>query len=413
MESSGKIVHLKKHKGNLKASIAPPSSKSESNRVLIIDALTGGKCTLKNLSSARDTQTMIRLLSSGDKTLDVLDAGTTMRFLTAYTAVSGEEKILTGTQRMKERPIKLLVDALRTLGANIEYLEKEGYPPIRISKFEKEKIATNKLSIPGNISSQYITALLMVAPELPSGLELTLTENISSRPYIEMTLSLMEHFGIKAEWVENTIKVPAGKYIPKEYSVESDWSGASYWYSIVSLAMKAELELKGYKKNSLQGDSIIVDIMSRLGIETNFIGDGMALRKKTSEGFFEQDFTHCPDLAQTIAVACSGKGIPGTLRGLHSLRIKETDRIAALQNELQKFGGDLEEIEPDNIYKVLPGKFSVIGQQVSTYKDHRMAMAFAPLAMLGDLKIENPEVVNKSYPSFWKDLEKVGFVINS
>lgn len=403
------ILQLKKHTGTVNCSVTPPSSKSESNRVLIMDAITGRKCQLSNLSNARDTQTMIRLLKSQDKTWDVLDAGTTMRFLTAFTSISGTERVLTGTQRMKERPIKLLVDALKTLGANISYLEKEGYPPISIKPFDPASVAVNKLIIRGDVSSQYITALLMIGPVLPKGLELELTGKVGSKPYIAMTLSLMKHFGVDAEWKENIIRIPHQDYKPAAYTVESDWSAASYWYSIAALANQAEIEIKGYKNESLQGDRVIADIMKNLGVSSEFTGSSVILRKKAHADVFEHDFTDCPDLAQTVAVICAAKGIVATLSGLESLRIKETDRIAALQNELNKFGADLVEIEKDVKYKVLPGKFSVADQCVATYKDHRMAMAFSPLALLGDVKIENPDVVEKSYPHYWDDLKIAGF----
>lgn len=403
------ILNLLKHSGIVNCSVTPPSSKSESNRVLIIDALGGRKSDLQNLSNARDTQTMIRLLKSDDKTLDVIDAGTTMRFLTAFTAITGRESVLTGTQRMRERPIKLLVDALRTLGADIQYKENDGYPPIEIKKFNKENIKTNHLKIRGDVSSQYITALLMVGPVLPNGLVLELEGKVGSKPYISMTLSLMKHFGISADWNQNIITIPAQEYKTNTYKVESDWSAASYWYSIAALSEKSEIEILGYNDKSFQGDRAVVDIMSKLGVKSTFTEKGVKLEKIEAAEVFEYDFTDSPDLAQTIAVICAAKGIVATLDGLESLRIKETDRISALQNELQKFGADLIEIEKDVKYKVLPGKFSVAGQCVSTYKDHRMAMAFAPLALLGNLSIENPGVVDKSYPHYWEDLKTAGF----
>lgn len=406
--------NIKQHSGTIHCQVTPPASKSESNRVLIIDALTGLKSNLENLSNARDTQTMIRLLRSNEEVLDVIDAGTTMRFLTAYLSITGQEKTLTGTKRMCERPIKLLVDALKTLGANIEYKDKEGYPPLAIKKFDKEKVKTNHLRIKGDVSSQYITALLMIAPVLPNGLELELEGKIGSRPYIEMTLSLMKHFGVNSEWRENKISISAQSYQPATYKVESDWSAASYWYSIVALAREAKIEILGYHKNTFQGDSAIVQIMENLGVKSIFTEKGILLEKKPEEvRSFSHDFTHCPDLAQTIAVVCAAKGIECTMTGLESLRIKETDRIAAIQNELRKFGSDLIETVPNLEFKI-PGRsdkdlFKVEGQSVATYKDHRMAMAFAPLALAGPLTIENPDVVEKSYPHFWDDLKIAGF----
>jgi 3-phosphoshikimate 1-carboxyvinyltransferase len=385
--------------------IQPPASKSESNRALVIHALSGGKGSLQNLSNARDTRTMLQLLANPDAAeWNVLDAGTTMRFLTAFTAVGKMSRVMTGTHRMKERPIALLVDALSSLGANISYLEKEGYPPILVEPVQPASVVTNHLAIRGDVSSQYITALLMIAPLLPQGLELELTGKVGSKPYISMTLELMNRFGVMAEWSEGRIKVPAAVYQPAAYTIESDWSAASYWYSLVALADQAEVELIGYRKESLQGDSIIASIMGHLGVATQFTSEGLHLTKTTQLSSFSQDFTDCPDLAQTLAVTCAAKGVSAEFSGLESLRIKETDRIAAIQNELAKFGANFIEIEKDVTYKVEPGRFKVAGQLVNTYKDHRMAMAFAPLAALGPLTIEDPAVVDKSYPHFWKDL---------
>lgn len=393
----------------INCTVTPPASKSESNRVLIINALSGKSCKLDNLSNARDTQTMIRLLASDDKILDVIDAGTTMRFLTAYLAITGQEKVLTGTKRMCERPIKLLVDALRSLGAAIGYLQKDGYPPLEIKDFNKENIKTNHLKIKGDVSSQYITALLMVAPILPKGLVLELEGKIGSKPYIEMTLSLMKHFGVSSEWKGNIITIPSQEYQYNEYKVESDWSAASYWYSIAALSSEGQILLKGYYKESLQGDSAVSTIMENLGVKSTFTADGLLLEKTDTLKDFSWDFTDCPDLAQTIAVVAAAKGVACTMSGLESLRIKETDRIAALQNELSKFGAVMEEVEKDITYKIVPGTFYIKDPTVETYKDHRMAMAFAPLALLGKLTIEHPEVVEKSYPHFWDDLKIAGF----
>ncbi len=415
MEVMSSSLFIKKHTGKVNCIITPPSSKSESNRVLIIDALTGGKCNLQNLSNARDTQTMIRLLKSNDYLLNVIDAGTTMRFLTAFCAVSGREAEMTGTERMCERPIKLLVDALRELGCSIEYKNKEGYPPLAIKKFDKNNIKNNHLKIRGDVSSQYITALLLVAPTLPKGMVLELEGKVGSKPYIEMTLALMKIFGViaKADWNKNTIEIAPQNYLPATYSVESDWSGASYWFSIVALAHESRIEIQGYKSDSLQGDRVIVDIAEKFGVKSTFTDKGLILEKTKTVQAFEWDFTHCPDLAQTVAVVCAAKGVECTMTGLESLRIKETDRIKALQNELQKFGADLVEVEPNHKFVVKPmpieNRNSISGQSIATYKDHRMAMAFAPLALLGDVIIEGPEEVAKSYPDYWEDLKKAGF----
>jgi len=411
MQTMTAPLFIKKHSGKINCTITPPSSKSESNRALIINALTGGKCDLQNLSNARDTQTMIRLLKSNDYVLDVIDAGTTMRFLTAFCAVTGREAELTGTARMCERPIKLLVDALRELGCSIEYKKNEGFPPLIVKKFDKNNITTNHLKIRGDVSSQYITALLMVAPTLPQGMVLELEGKVGSKPYIEMTLALMKIFGVtaQADWNKNIITIARQEYTPSTYSVESDWSGASYWFSLAALAEEAKIEIRGYKSDSLQGDRVIVDIAKNFGVKSTFTDKGLILEKIPVVKSFEWDFTHCPDLAQTVSVICAAKGIECTMTGLESLRIKETDRIAAIQNELRKFGSDLVEIVPNTKFKIVPGNFHVSNQLVDTYDDHRMAMAFAPLALLGDLTIEDKNVVNKSYPDYWEDLKKAGF----
>ncbi|MBX9852031.1 MAG: 3-phosphoshikimate 1-carboxyvinyltransferase [Cytophagaceae bacterium] len=406
----GKNITLKKHSGKINCTVTPPSSKSESNRVLIIDALTGLKSDLQNLSNARDTQTMIRLLKSKENVLDVIDAGTTMRFLTAYLAVTGQEKTLTGTKRMCERPIKLLVDALRQLGASVDYKEKDGYPPLSINKFDRKNVKTKHLKIKGDVSSQYITALLMIAPILPDGLTLELEGKVGSKPYIEMTLSLMKHWGVQSEWKGNIISIAHQEYKSATYKVESDWSAASYWYSICTLASEAKIEILGYNKKSFQGDHVIAEIMEKLGVKSTFTDKGVTLEKTGNlVKSFEQDFTDCPDLAQTIAVICAAKGVECTMTGLESLRIKETDRIAALQNELKKFGSDLVETIPNSTFNIKHSTFKAGGQSIETYKDHRMAMAFAPLALLGELTIENIDVVEKSYPHYWEDLKKAGF----
>ncbi|HTF81419.1 MAG TPA: 3-phosphoshikimate 1-carboxyvinyltransferase, partial [Cytophagales bacterium] len=390
------------------------SSKSESNRALIINAVGGNMCNLSNLSEARDTQTMQRLLGSGDPVLDVIDAGTTMRFLTAYLSLKGASKTLTGTPRMCERPIGILVDALRVLGANITYENKDGYPPLRIAPYHYS--GNNRIKIKGDVSSQFISALLMSSPLLPEGLYLELEGKIASKPYIEMTLDLMRHFGVNPTWVDQqTIHVPKQTYKAGDYTIESDWSGASYWFSIVSLSKDAQIELLGLKENSLQGDSAIVDIMSDLGVKSEFTGRGVRLSKSHVVKNKSIDFSDCPDLAQTVAVCAAAHGVDLTLTGLESLRIKETDRVAAIQNELQSYGADMVEVSP-NVFKITRKDNFGINPNViiKTYDDHRMAMAFAPLAMIGDIQISEPDVVKKSYPGFWNDLKSVGFqVLNS
>jgi 3-phosphoshikimate 1-carboxyvinyltransferase len=384
-----------------------PASKSISNRALIINALSGSQAVLDNLSDANDTQLMLRLVNSNDAIIDVEDAGTTMRFLTAYFGVTGKQKTLTGTHRMKERPIALLVDALRSLGCEIKYLEKDGYPSHQTLGFSGQK--TDSLEIRGDVSSQYISALMMIAPILPKGLRLKLTGKIGSRPYIEMTASLMRQFGADLSFVDDTIVVQSKKYKSSSLTVESDWSAVSYWFAFAALAEQAEIYLPRLHHDSWQGDRVITDIMVKLGVESVFENGLLKLTKVKEMSSISWDFTHCPDLAQTVAVVCAAKGITGKFTGLESLRIKETDRIAALQNELRKIGGDL--LEENNEWTLVPSKKLPAKASFTTYKDHRMAMAFAPLATLMDVEIDNAEVVRKSYPKFWTDMESFGFVI--
>ena len=407
-------ITLTHNKQGIKQRIDLASSKSESNRALIINALSGGKNELGNLANARDTETMIRLLNApNDETWDVLDAGTTMRFLTAYATVQEKPRVMTGSSRMKERPIALLVDALRSIGAEISYEGKEGYPPMRITGFDKS-ILNNKITIRGDVSSQYISALLMVAPTLPNGLELTLTGKIGSRPYILMTLNLMQHFGASHTWEGNVITVPTQQYQENTYTIEADWSAASYWYSIIALSKdeNAEIELVGLRKKSNQGDSVLVELMDQLGVHSTFTENSVILTKKEAQSSISWDFSDCPDIAQTISVVCAVKGIPAEFSGLESLRIKETDRIDAIKNELAKFGVNVE-VEGDEVIKIPNPTLQFPEEEVmiNTYKDHRMAMAFAPLALLGNIQIEDDQVVNKSYPDFWRDLKAVGFQI--
>lgn len=396
-----KGISLKKSSLHGEVSISLPTSKSISNRVLIIDALCKSESSLHNLSSARDTQTMQRLLQSDKAVLDVLDAGTTMRFLCAYLAATNQHKSLTGTARMQQRPIGILTDALQELGAEISFLGNEGYPPLEIKSFEQQ---TNMLSIRGDVSSQYISALLMIAPTLPKGLSLTLEGHVGSRPYIDMTLQIMQQFDVMCQWVDNVIDIKPQAYKATAFTVEGDWSGASYWYSFVALSDSGSVLLTGLTKKSLQGDQEIASIMASLGVKTTYIKEGALLTKTAHESTFRFDFTHSPDLAQTVAVVCAAKGIPAIFTGLESLKIKETDRVAALQTELSKIGAsiiahaDSWELNPSNN---LPEKASI-----DTYEDHRMAMAFAPLCMLMDVDFDDASVVDKSYPSFWEDVEK-------
>jgi len=387
-----------------------PSSKSESNRALIINALAGGDIdNLSNLAEARDTQTMIRLLADDANPIaDVLDAGTTMRFLTAYYAITGVTKKMTGTPRMCERPIGILVDALRSLGASISYLQKEGYPPIQLSGFHYG--GTRELSIRGDVSSQFISAILMISPLLPDGILLHITGSLGSKPYVEMTLAQMAQFGIQStvSWDKGLIDIPAQKYSAAPFAVESDWSGASYWYSMVALSPfeDSSLELLGLKEESLQGDAAIRDIMLPLGVKSSYTGRGYLLTKCEAVAELAWDFTDCPDLAQTISVVAAAKNIVLHLTGVESLKVKETDRVLALQNELKKLGAELREIKTNELYTV-SGLFISEGivPEIETYDDHRMAMAFAPVGLLREIVIHEPSVVAKSYPSFWNHVE--------
>lgn len=401
---------LLNHTPKLKQTEIPlSSSKSESNRSLVIQALSEATINLSNLSDARDTQTMMRLLASDDETWDVLDAGTTMRFLCAFAAVGQEKKLLTGTKRMQERPIKILADALKVLGAKIKYQSKEGYPPLAIMPIKKQK--SNELSIRGDVSSQYISALLMIAPTLPEGLILKLKGNIGSRPYIQMTLDLMSRFGVTHEWNGDKISIGPQAYKEGTYSIESDWSAASYWYSLVSLSEQGSVKLLGLRANSLQGDMAIVRMMNSLGVMSSFEEDGVLLQKIPHQNEVEFDFTDCPDLAQTIAVISAAKGVHCKMTGLESLKIKETDRVKALKKELKKFGVRFKETA-DGLWEVTGElKTAATPVEIDTYEDHRMAMAFAPLCTQQELIIHDPSVVNKSYPGFWKHLESVGIVI--
>ncbi len=384
-----------------------PSSKSISNRALLLNALTGNQSVVSNLSSARDTRLMHSLIRSDDQVIDVMDAGTAMRFLTAYFALSGKNKILTGTERMRQRPIALLVNALRTIGATIAYLDTEGFPPIETKGFDKQK--SDSVSLPGNVSSQYISALMMMAPVLPKGLAITIEGHIGSRPYIDMTSALMKTFGVTCDFSGQSIQIPHATYVPASLTVEADWSAASYWFAFTALAEKAELVLPNVTSQSLQGDRVIVEAMGKLGVKTTFVKGTAVLSKQAHSNFIEWNFADCPDLAQTMLPVCAAAGIQGSFTGMESLRIKETDRIVALQTEMAKIGARLSE-EETGLWKLTPGKMVNL-ISIQTYHDHRVAMGLAPWATLAGLKIEEPDVVNKSYPGFWDDMKALGFEI--
>ena len=389
-----------------------PSSKSLSNRALIINALMQCRGTLENISSARDSQLMQSLLATPDHVINVMDAGTTMRFLTAYFAVTGQSKLLTGSDRMKERPIHLLVDALKTLGVTIDYKEKVGFPPLETKGFDRQ--LTDIISMRGDVSSQFISALMMVGPALPMGLTILLEGKVGSLPYVMMTAELMGMFGVKPEVSDNKIRISYGQYTPATYHVEPDWSAASYWFAFVALAKSAKILLPGVQSMTLQGDRVIVEIMDQLGVIAEFRLEGLLLTKKSiSTDRLVWDFTNCPDLAQTVLPVCAALNIQGEFMGLESLRFKETDRIAALKTELAKIGARL--LDEGGQWTLVPGKSSagLKSVAINTYHDHRMAMGFAALATLMDITIEMPEVVKKSYPAFWDDMKGLGFTIKT
>jgi 3-phosphoshikimate 1-carboxyvinyltransferase len=402
----------------LNSHLSITGSKSETNRLLLLQALYPN-LKLENTSNSDDSDVMTKALlvsqlpTSNPQLIDVHHAGTAMRFLTAYFAIQeGNEVVLTGSARMKERPIKILVDALQQLGAEISYEGQEGFPPLRI---KGKKLTQSKVSLPANVSSQYISALLLIAPKLENGLELTLEGEITSVPYIKMTLALLNEIGVETSFLKNTISVKTLSLIPYPLSlkVESDWSSASYWYSIIALSeIGTEITLSSYKQNSLQGDAVLADIYSSFGVETVFNDNNSITISKVD--FKNQqsllfNLQSSPDIAQTIAVTCFGLGIGCHLSGLHTLKIKETDRLEALKTELTKLGANIA-VTNDSLTLEPTAK---INEHISikTYQDHRMAMAFAPLAIKVPLLIEEAEVVSKSYPSFWEDLKSVGFSV--
>lgn len=395
-----------------------PASKSISNRALIINALAGGMARLDNLSDCDDTSVMLHALRDLPEVIDVKAAGTAMRFLTAYLSITEETHVVTGSERMKHRPIGVLVEALRYLGAEIDYLGEEGYPPLRITG---RPLEGGRIDMPGNVSSQYVSALMMAAPAMRKGLELRLTGEIASRPYIDLTLWVMGEFGADAEWSDiDTITVKPKAYARQEYQIENDWSGSSYWYELLALCDDDESKicLTGLMDGSRQGDSVVRYVFSLLGVKTSFQGHGQDI--PTTVGLsrhlrtiprLDYDFVNSPDLAQTLAAGCCGMNIPFHFKGLGSLRIKETDRIEALKTELRKLGYVLESRNDAEL--IWNGERCEASMApIDTYEDHRMAMAFAPLAMVfPGLRIKDPQVVSKSYPHFWADLRHAGFII--
>lgn len=403
-------IVIKKSEAKKSSSIIITGSKSESNRLLLLQALYPEIC-IENLSNSDDSQLMQNAFKGNSEVVDIHHAGTAMRFLTAYFAVQeNSEVILTGSSRMQERPIKILVDALLELGADIEYLANVGYPPLKI---KGRKLKKNSVTLQANVSSQYISALLLIAPKLENGLELILDGEITSVPYINMTLSLLSQIGVKSSFNINTIKVNpiANNQHRKSIIVESDWSSASYFYSIVALSeLGTEVNLSFYKENSLQGDSALAQIYISFGVQTTYSSNTITL-KKVSLHLSNVSFNlvNAPDIAQTIAVTCFGLRMECYLTGLHTLKIKETDRLLALKAELEKLGGVVQ--ITDNSLHIMASQIIKENVSIASYNDHRMAMAFAPLALKTPLKILDANVVSKSYPNFWNDLEEVGFIL--
>lgn len=402
---------IKSPEGMWQADVKLPASKSISNRALILNALSYSPFPIQNLSDCDDTNVLVRALESNDRDFDIQAAGTAMRFLTAFLAKIVGEWTITGTERMKNRPIRALVDALNSLGAHIEYIEKEGFPPLRIFG---SALQGGEISLAGNVSSQYISALLMIAPTMENGLVLHLTGDVISKPYIQLTLQLMKQFGVEAEWQgESTLRVAPQSYRPVPFTVEADWSAASYWFEMMALSRSAHIRLQGLFKHSFQGDAMGARLFSQLGVGYDF-GEGLTLRRTGQiTRKFVHNFVNEPDLAQTFAVTCAMLDVPFYFNGLQTLRIKETDRISALKNELKKLGyvlkdpsagvltWDGERCEPES------------NPIINTYEDHRMALAFAPVALVRKegIRISNPFVVSKSYPHFWEHLLAAGFSV--
>ena len=400
-------IFLKKSNINTDSYLIITGSKSESNRCLLLKALFND-ITIENLSNSDDTELMKNALSSNHSLIDIHHAGTAMRFLTAYFATqNGRKIILTGSSRMKERPIRILVDALRNLGAKIEYSENEGFPPLKI---QGQELLKSEVFLKANVSSQYISALLLIAPSLKNGLNLYLDGKITSIPYIEMTLALLNEVGIKTSFESNKIKVfPYERHNSKTLIVESDWSSASYFYSIVSLSsVGTKINISSYKENSLQGDAILSEIYNNLGVSSKFNNSVLTIEKVSDDlpKSLDLDLSNTPDIAQTIAVSCLGLQINCNLTGLHTLKIKETDRLLALKNEIKKLGTSIE--ISNNSLEINSPKPLLKNVEIKTYNDHRMAMSFAPLMLRTDIFINDANVVSKSYPNFWNDLKKLG-----
>lgn len=395
----------------LNAEIQLPASKSISNRALIINAMAGSSKEkfLHNLAVCDDTDVMNQALAFASDTIDIGGAGTSMRFLTAFLAGREGEWKITGSERMQNRPIRLLVDALNQLGAEISYLDKDGFPPLKI---RGKKLKGGSITIDGGISSQYLSALMMAAPAMENGLTLTIEGELISKPYFQMTLEMMRLWGVQSSWDGKKVDIRPQTYQPHEFSIESDWSAASYWYEMLTLAEEGSLFLKGLHKESLQGDAKVAEWFEQLGVHTAYEANGVRLTKtKASVTHFEADLTDQPDLAQTLALTCVLNAITFKLTGLQSLKIKETDRLKALVDETSKLGFTLVASE-DSILEWTGEICTMFAVPIETYEDHRMAMAFAPAALAyGIVLINDPEVVTKSYPNFWEDLKAAQFHI--
>jgi 3-phosphoshikimate 1-carboxyvinyltransferase len=405
-------ISIQKSKLRNNQNIQITGSKSESNRLLLLKALYAN-IEIENLSNSDDSVLMQQALSSKDEVIDIHHAGTAMRFLTAYFSIQeNREVVVTGSSRMKERPIKILVDALRSLGAKIDYLENDGFPPLKI---KGKKLTENKTTLKANVSSQYISALLLIASRLENGLELTLEGKITSVPYIKMTLSLLNEVGLETSFIKDTITVKTqnSNLTSQTLTVESDWSSASYFYSVVALSeVGTKLTLASYKENSLQGDSVLSKIYCDFGVETHFDAGAIVLKKVSNinnQSIINFDLSDAPDIAQTITVTAFGLGLDCNLQGLHTLKIKETDRLVALKTELEKLGANIN-ITEDALYLKASSEI-MENASIVTYNDHRMAMAFAPLGLKTSLHIQNADVVSKSYPQFWEDFKAIGFIL--
>ncbi|MEO0572463.1 MAG: 3-phosphoshikimate 1-carboxyvinyltransferase [Bacteroidota bacterium] len=395
----------------IKSNIRITGSKSETNRLLLLQALFPN-LKLENVSNSDDAEVMQKGLGISRGTVDIHHAGTAMRFLTSFFASQeGREVVLTGSARMKKRPIKVLVEALRTIGADIEYNGEEGFPPLTI---KGQKLTKERVGLPANISSQYISSLCLIGPNLKNGLLIELIGKITSVPYIKMTLALLKEIGVKTRFEGNQIQIfPKEKVVTKNLVVESDWSAASYYYSLIALAeIGSTITLSSYKESSLQGDSVLHNLYNDFGVATEFGDDQITLNKieAPKTDFFEEDLSDAPDIAQTIAVTCLGLGMGCRLTGLHTLPIKETDRLAAMKTEMEKFGAQVA-IDRESLTLTRTTTFNE-GVTIDTYNDHRMAMAFAPLALKVDFEVNDADVVSKSYPDFWNDFRKVGLVIS-